>query len=838
MRKLALSALCGSLTLLLLGTAVSPAAATDIDSVAPTPAVVEGDRELAAPTEEWSLAESSDAEDDSSAGAEDGLTEAPSSDVGEVDVDSDGSPSPNEVDTPELSSSPEPAMTVSPGSTSPEPGGVESSAPSGETTNPTESLAPDREPAQMEAENTWSQPLALGTDAPVVANNQSPVGVLKIRNPKGEKFRICTGTLISDHRRASKWVITARQCFINSSQIRATKPKLAVNAAGVSFHLDTYGQGEGIKARDIHVSDIMDLALVELSREVTDRSPLRLSEEVEGKGKRFSSLSYAGNITDPWAGLARRQTQHAITTRGRGFSTKCGDTTFGADSASYLIPGDIGAPAIASDGRLLGVLSGNNLIAFTSPKGERYRLEAEKESRTMWVGGNAIELFLAGLNTKTGFNIKPFWRSAHDCKREDTITSAVLVATSDQGESWSTYASNGKIAYHHPAGAQSRVERVGLPIAFDVFVCRNGRPACNIEQHYLAPKGWSAHNLLGDNRSVSAGLPNKVVSPRFNTVWGHNLAGKLADPIYSNEPYRKPVRLAGTDRHETSRLLFEEMGFHRRGVAVVVSGSNYADAVIAGPLAAAYKTGIILVPGTLDDATRYFLAANAIRKVFIVGGHNAVSPNFEVIGEFRAGVKSTRFDGSSRYETSAKVAQHLRSIGVGDYAFLADGGGFPDALAAGAAAGSQNGYVLLTKTTVSGGKQVDASPQSVKKLARGRLGTVAVGGKAVAASRTYGNVIGVLGQNRYETATMLALAFGGSSAIVAASGLDFPDALAGSAAVPAVNGALILLPKSGHVGAVWDAAGTLGAKRFYLIGGGRALPEEVTKHHLYPRYDL
>ncbi|MDO4791612.1 MAG: cell wall-binding repeat-containing protein, partial [Buchananella hordeovulneris] len=765
-------------------------------------------------------------------------TGTPAGTQGEASGHSEDPASPEPTDAPEVAVSPQPAISESAAAAPGEPVSADRSAGGGESGRPTAPPAQDREGAQMEAEPSWAQPLVLGTDAPVVANNRSPVGVLKIRNPKGEKFKICTGTLISDYRSATKWVITARQCFLNANQIRAIKPKPAVNAAGVTFHLDTYGQGEGIRARTIHLSENMDLALVELTREVTDRAPLRLSSAHTRKGNWFSTLSYAGRTNDPWSGLARRQTHHSITTRGSGFSTKCGDTTFGADSSSYLIPGDIGAPAIASDGGLLGVLTGNHLIAFSGPKGERYRLEAENESRTRWAGGNAIELFLASLNSKTGFNIKPFWYSAHDCKRQDTITSALLVATSDRGESWSTYANNGKIAFHHPAGAQSRVERVGAPVAFSVFVCRNGRGSCNVELHYLSPTGWSARNLLADNNSVAAGLPNKVVSPTSQTVWGKNLAGRLADPVYTNEPYRKPVRLAGRDRHETSRLLFKEMGFHRRGVAVVVSGSNYADAVIAGPLAAAYRTGIILVPGTLDDSTRYFLAANAIHKVFIVGGHNAVSPNFEVIGEFRAGVKSTRFDGSSRYETSAKVAQHLRSIGAGDYAFLADGGGFPDALAAGAAAGSRNGYVLLTATAVSGGKLVDATPQSVKKLARGRLGTVAVGGKAVAASRTYGNVVGVLGQNRYETATMLALAFGGTSAVVAASGLDFPDALAGSAAVPAVKGALILLPKSGHVGAVWDAAGTLGAKRFYLIGGGRSLPEQVTEHHLYPKYDL
>ncbi|MDO4791611.1 MAG: hypothetical protein Q3999_03920, partial [Buchananella hordeovulneris] len=62
MRKLALSALCGSLTLVLLATAVNPAAATDIDSVEPSPAAVAADLEIASPAEDWNLPGHSDAE--------------------------------------------------------------------------------------------------------------------------------------------------------------------------------------------------------------------------------------------------------------------------------------------------------------------------------------------------------------------------------------------------------------------------------------------------------------------------------------------------------------------------------------------------------------------------------------------------------------------------------------------------------------------------------------------------------------------------------------------------------------------------------------------------------
>lgn len=154
-----------------------------------------------------------------------------------------------------------------------------------------------------------------------------------------------------------------------------------------------------------------------------------------------------------------------------------------------------------------------------------------------------------------------------------------------------------------------------------------------------------------------------------------------------------------------------------------------------------------------------------------------------------------RLYGANRYETAAAVsADAFPSAGI-PVAFVANGLGFPDALSAAAAAGTFGGPVLLTP------------PTSLDPSAAGELSALApdfvfvAGGPGVVSeavltqSAAYATIdhdrIG--GDNRYQTSAWMSGLWDPSpSTVYLASGMNYPDALAGAAAA-GFNGAPVLL---------------------------------------------
>ena len=83
------------------------------------------------------------------------------------------------------------------------------------------------------------------------------------------------------------------------------------------------------------------------------------------------------------------------------------------------------------------------------------------------------------------------------------------------------------------------------------------------------------------------------------------------------------------------------------------------------------------------------------------------------------------------------------------------------------------------------------------------------------------------GEDRWETSAQIAGEFGDVDTVYLASGLEFPDALSGSA--PAVkDGAPVLLTKPGKLSnAAADALGPLNPERVFVLGGPEAIGDEV-----------
>jgi putative cell wall-binding protein len=154
---------------------------------------------------------------------------------------------------------------------------------------------------------------------------------------------------------------------------------------------------------------------------------------------------------------------------------------------------------------------------------------------------------------------------------------------------------------------------------------------------------------------------------------------------------------------------------------------------------------------------------------------------------------STRLGGATRYDTATAISGQF-SPGVPSV-YIATGANFPDALAAGAAAGSQSPVLLVSGATVPASVTAE-----VQRLRPGKVivvgGTASVPdsvGVALGAFAT-GGWIRLSGADRYATAAAVSQATfsPGVANVYLATGANFPDALTG-AALGAFNGGPVLL---------------------------------------------
>lgn len=178
--------------------------------------------------------------------------------------------------------------------------------------------------------------------------------------------------------------------------------------------------------------------------------------------------------------------------------------------------------------------------------------------------------------------------------------------------------------------------------------------------------------------------------------------------------------------------------------------------------------------------------------------------------------------GNNRYETAAAASEDAFAPGV-PVVYVATGSTFPDALAAGAAAGFQRGPVVLVSKDV----MPALATTELERLDPNRI--VIVGGTAVISDyiaslvgrfHTGGGVTRISGADRYATAAGISNAFApGVPAVYVASGANWPDALA---AVPhaARAGAPILLTKPNDLPpATRNALTRLQPGRIIVLGG-------------------
>jgi len=188
-----------------------------------------------------------------------------------------------------------------------------------------------------------------------------------------------------------------------------------------------------------------------------------------------------------------------------------------------------------------------------------------------------------------------------------------------------------------------------------------------------------------------------------------------------------------------------------------------------------------------------------------------------------------RLYGASRYDTAARVSAD--SFAAADVVFVGTGEKYPDALTGGAAASLLGVPMLITAPT-----SLPASTRAeIQRLGPDQIvllgGTAAVAAtvEAQLAALAPNGVVRIGGADRYETAALVSRRFytPGVETVYVATGMNFPDALAG---VPGADrvGAPILLTRTDSVPAPTMAEiDRLAPSEIVILGGPVAVSERV-----------
>lgn len=232
-------------------------------------------------------------------------------------------------------------------------------------------------------------------------------------------------------------------------------------------------------------------------------------------------------------------------------------------------------------------------------------------------------------------------------------------------------------------------------------------------------------------------------------------------------------RFGGSDRYETSLRVAEAVAADAGGTldtVVLISGTNWTNAVLGAPLAAQLGGTVLATPpDRLREDAAEFLERVGVRQAWLVRADNdaaAISTDVDLaLLDIGAGIEITRVSGADHYSVSAHLAitrswhQPPGPMGaLGRTVIVASGEVFADALVAGAFAARGRHPILLNPRDRLHHEVADA-------LARidGLEHVVLMGGESALSANVETSiealgldVTRIAGANRFETAAKAA----------------------------------------------------------------------------------
>jgi putative cell wall-binding protein/spore germination protein YaaH len=291
------------------------------------------------------------------------------------------------------------------------------------------------------------------------------------------------------------------------------------------------------------------------------------------------------------------------------------------------------------------------------------------------------------------------------------------------------------------------------------------------------------------------------------------------------------VRRAGVDRYGTAAAVSADAFPTGAGVAYIATGTTFPDALAAAAAAGTAKAPVLLVtPTAIPPATAAELSRLKPARIVVVGGTAAVSD--AVLGSLTAytGGTVTRIGGADRYATAAALSSSTFPAGA-LVAYVVTGTEFADAVSAAPAAARGGGPVLLTRPTTAPAVLL----AELTRLHPTRI--VIVGGTgvvapsvvaAIAAAVPGASIARIAGADRYATSAAVAATFpAGVPIVYAASGVDFPDALAAAAAAGAQGSPLVITNPALLPASIRDQIVRLQPTRAVVAGGSAVVWDQV-----------
>ena len=293
-------------------------------------------------------------------------------------------------------------------------------------------------------------------------------------------------------------------------------------------------------------------------------------------------------------------------------------------------------------------------------------------------------------------------------------------------------------------------------------------------------------------------------------------------------------RLAGADRYGTSARVSSASFAPGVPVAYVATGSNFPDALAAGPAAAKGGGPVLLTQeSSIPTAIANELTRLKPHKIVVLGGSAVISD--AVVSKLRGYATSgvvTRIAGSDRYATAARTSAASFAAGV-PVAYLATGASFPDALTGGVAAGRQGGPILLVRST----SIPSATATELARLKPDRIvvlgGTSAISAAVATNLQAYatsGSVTRLAGADRYATSLAISKATTGNDAprtVYVATGASFADGLSGTPVAARANGPLLIVPGGSLTAPVAAELLRLNPPRIIILGGTSAISSAI-----------
>jgi putative cell wall-binding protein len=338
---------------------------------------------------------------------------------------------------------------------------------------------------------------------------------------------------------------------------------------------------------------------------------------------------------------------------------------------------------------------------------------------------------------------------------------------------------------------------------------------------------WAAApELVGDVDATRALLDGAAVdSPDTrcggtaadNNVFGEGRLDALALLTAAGVRATEVVRVAGPDRYATAARVADHFA---PGVdtVLVASGAIFTDALGAAARAGSLGGPVLLVRRDgVPDVTREQLARLRPANVVIAGGPATVSTATErELRSIAPQAAVTRRSGADRYEVAASLAA---DVAASDVVFVASGLVYPDGLTGAALAGSMDAPVLLVRTAqvppATRAQLERLSPREIVVLG----GPATVRGTVLEELSAYGQVRRISGADRYEVAASVAASWTTAEEAYVASGLVWPDALAGAARAAATGSPLLLVRTADVPDVTGSQLRRLAPGRVLVLGG-------------------